>query len=143
MATKRKKLAKSVHIMNPDTGQYESFLGGTTPPRWVADRITNNKAWEAGSGEPAAFARTGGLAAMTDEEKRGAASSNSTDLLEDLEEIDDDGDELEEFGEDSPRGVLEQRTVPQLRKLAAERNVDVEGLKKKDDIIDALMADAG
>jgi hypothetical protein len=147
MATKRRKLAKTVHMMNPETGQYESFLGGTTPPKWVADQITNKKAWEVGSGEPAAFARTGGLAAMTEEDKREAAASNSTDLLEDLEEIDeddeDDDDDMEEFEEGSPRSSLEARTIPQLRQLAEQRGVDVEGLKLKGEIIDALMADAG
>ncbi len=142
MATK-KKLTKSIHIMNPATGQYEAFLGGTVPPKWVADKITNEKAWVVGSGEPAAFAKTGGLAGMTADEKRTAAAANAEDLESPDDEGDDDEDELEDFEDGSPRSELEGRTIPQLRKLAEERGVDVEGLKKKDEIIDALMDDAG
>jgi hypothetical protein len=40
-----KKLARTVHVRNPDSNRVEVFEAGSTPPSWAAGLIENPQAW--------------------------------------------------------------------------------------------------
>lgn len=40
-----KKLARTVHVRNPETRRVEVFAAGEVPPRWAVEQITNDAVW--------------------------------------------------------------------------------------------------
>lgn len=135
-----KKLARNVSLMDPELG-YITLERGSEPTSDQAELITNPAAWEPESKEDrldgGAWPPDGGLEAMDDEEVFGSA--NSTSVLEegDLTPKDERLDALE--GGDTPS--YQDQTIPQLRILAVERDLDVTGLTRKQEFIDLLAED--
>lgn len=132
-----KKLAKAVSLMD-NAGTFQTYAKGSEPPADVAEQITNPAAWAPESAEErsdgGAWPPDGGFEAMDDEEVFAAANSTSLASSDDL-------NTQKESGDFDPSGMYQNKTVPQLRALAEERDLDTSGMTRKQEIIDLLAED--
>lgn len=121
-----KTLAKTVFVRDPKTGEVTKLLRGTpVDDEEILEQITNPAAWETGDGS---------LSDMDDEEIFAAANTNSTVK----------GGEVptaKATGSFDANEQYQGMTVPALRALAEERDLDTSGLTRKQDLIDALNRD--
>lgn len=138
-------LAKTVTLMDPNSGEFVTHLKGTQPGDEVAERITNPAAWVPESEEDRRVGGTwppdGGLEAMTEQEVFRAANSTSTSTATEGEE----GDERTKkaTGRFDPNLTYSAASIPQLRAMADERGIDVQGMNRKQQLVEALQeADA-
>lgn len=60
-----KKLARTVHLTNPETRRVEVFTAGEVPPKWAADQISNDAAWGEKVARDVADAAEGGAPAKS------------------------------------------------------------------------------
>jgi hypothetical protein len=105
-----KTLTKNVHV-HTDTGT-RSFSAGDELPAELEDLVTNEDVFTETDEELGAV--PGPSQSVTPEEAAAQASGETGD------------------------GPLDERSVKQLRALAAQHNVDLEGARTKADIVDAL-----
>lgn len=131
-----RKLARNVSLMDPEVG-FVTLEKGSEPTSDQAELITNPAAWEPESKEDrhlgGAWPPDGGVSSMEDEEV--FAAVNKTSVL--------DADSLGEKKEPASTGSsnYQDQTIPQLRTTAVERDLDVNGLTRKQEFIDLLVKD--
>lgn len=109
-----KTLTKNVAVHNPEGGGTQWFgpdHDSAELPSELADQVTN----------PSVFADS------NDEDAPAAGAYQRTQ-----------GVELDPDAGDTGDGPLAERKVAQLRNLAAQHDVDLEGARTKDDIVSAL-----
>lgn len=137
------KLARTVHLNNPKTGQATVLLGGTelTEEQEEALRVlSDNPSLWAGEGEDDVAYK--GLDAFSDGEFYFAADANSSVTPEETEKKMEEAAEENEETDD-----YDTWKVPRLRKEVANRQAEGEEITPegnlKDDLVDALRtADA-
>lgn len=134
-----RKLARTVTLQD-DSGTFVTLRRGDEPDEDMAERITNPAAWqpeEPGKdrADGGAWPPDGGFDSMADEEIFAAA--NSTSLQLDT----DDVSTQKESGSYSPKSTYNSATIPALRQMAAERDLDTSGLTRKQELIDLLTED--
>lgn len=133
-----RRLAKAVTLMN-DSGEFITYGKGTEPSEDVAEQITNPAAWAPETPEDrndgGAWPPDGGLEAMGDEEIFAVANGTSV-LSEGAEPT-----TQKSTGTYDPNKTYNQMTVPQLRQMCVDRDLEVEGLTRKQEFIDRLAED--
>jgi hypothetical protein len=107
-----KTLTKNIHIHTPQGAK--SFKAGDEVPAEYEDLVKNEDVYAESDSE---LGPVPGPSQSVAPEEAAAQQSGET------------GD-----------GPLDERTVKQLRSLAAQHNVDLEGARTKDDIVDKLGA---
>lgn len=137
-----RKLAKTVTLMD-DSGNFQKYLKGTEPDEEVAGRITNPAAWVPEEDSPErnpdhSWPPDGGFESMSDEEIFLAANSTSSSTGE--------GDRSDlrtqkATGDHDPSETYRKATIPQLRTMAEERELDTQGLTRRRELVDLLEKD--
>lgn len=142
-----RKLAKTVNVRTDD-GEVVRLYAGDEPTSDQAEKITNPAAWAPESEEEVernpdhSWPPDGGFSSMSDKEIFDAANSTSTST-----EDEDDQSTLrtqKATGDHDPSETYRRATIPQLRALAEERDLDTSGITRRQEIVDLLTkADKG
>ena len=93
-----RKLARTVHVTDPETRKVVAFAAGETPPSWAADQITNAAAWGDDVSSAVAEAAEDGPPAKSDNKPDWVAYAVSQGMTEEDAEAMTKDDLVETFG---------------------------------------------
>lgn len=132
---------RSVILRDPDTGHTRVFNKGDEIPEELEDQFSNGSVVEEFEDEEDdTTGKVRAAKATADTQKGDADDLVEEDDEEPSEDDEDDEEAAETTGEESPEDLDENFTVPQLRSLAEDEGVDLDGASKKADIIDRIIA---